>query len=58
MIHETAIVDPQAILGVEVLVGPYAVVEAGATVDGMRLKAGHGLRPPPIMKRYAVVPAG
>ena len=40
MIHETAIVDPQAILGVEVLVGPYAVVEAGATVgDGCELQA-------------------
>jgi UDP-N-acetylglucosamine acyltransferase len=40
-IHPTALVDPQAELGVDVTVGPHAIVEAGAVIgDRCRLAAG------------------
>jgi UDP-N-acetylglucosamine acyltransferase len=37
-IHPTAVIDPQAIIGCDVSIGPFCVVEAGAIVgDGCRL---------------------
>jgi UDP-N-acetylglucosamine acyltransferase len=39
-IHSTAVVEPGAVLGVDVTVGPFCVVEAGAVLgDGCRLDA-------------------
>lgn len=39
-IHPTAVVDPRAELGQDVVVGPFAVVEAGAAIgNGCRLEA-------------------
>ena len=39
-IHPTAIVDPRAQLGQNVIVGPYCIVEAGVTLgDGCKLEA-------------------
>jgi len=39
-IHPTAVVDPQAELGRDVVIGPFCVVEAGACVgDGCRLES-------------------
>lgn len=38
MIHPTAVVSPQAVLGVDVQVGPFCVIEAGASIgDRCRL---------------------
>lgn len=40
-IHPTAVIDPQAVLGCQVSIGPFCVVEAGAVVgDRCRLGAG------------------
>lgn len=39
-IHPTAVVDPRAVLGRDVEIGPHCVVDAGATIgDGCRLDA-------------------
>ena len=40
-IHPSAVIDPQAVLGCEVSIGPFCVIEAGAVVgDRCRLAAG------------------
>ncbi|HEX5103476.1 MAG TPA: acyl-ACP--UDP-N-acetylglucosamine O-acyltransferase [Pirellulaceae bacterium] len=39
-IHPTAIVDPRAEIGQDVVIGPYCIIEAGAVIgDGCRLEA-------------------
>ncbi len=43
MIHDTAIVSPEAVIGAEVTIGPYCVVEAGVTIGERCRLLGHDI---------------
>ena len=43
MIHSTAVIDPSARLGVDVSVGPYAIVEAGVEIGDGSILAPHAV---------------